>query len=518
MALDLGLAKRPRTRRLRNHPTPPLIQDYEPQRILSHETSIATPAGTPPDSSTIECRRTLLACYLQCASVSLSLRLPNALRFTSYMGECLDVLENSPEAAPTDRRFAAWIRIQRIVDECVNSFSLDDPEITVSLTDVRVQNQLRGYEKQMEEWRNRLEPGTSNGFLDINFHVTNVYMHEISLHPDHEPEDFRPPFYVTSQLISKIPTSMNPVYVDAIMECVSSAQAVLSTFVGLSISTIRALPAQIFVRTIYCIVILIKLDISSRAPASELGKVLDSDTLGLPAHFQKVLSHQMDVVGSDGRHILAVKFLLILKRLIGWYQKYRSQLPSGGRGQDTLEPGPLIDPERYHELQVPPAVQPQPSQGMLQQSKLPDFGALPPSVFQPFSRITHPPPPRAFTGFGKGPEFTTATDIPEQEVQQASYDYHQAMLAANTDSPSADYSSPEYSTPNTGNANAGVSTSPPFEYNKMEVDPNIFGQLQGMGEPFTYNPDPNDWMFDGGTGMGTGLEGLGFDWGNIGMQ
>jgi len=75
----------------------------------------------------------------------MSLRLPNALRFTSFMAECVDVLETSPDAAPTDKRFTAWIRIQRqsftkrssskvvqlinlgIVEQCVMSFSLDDP-------------------------------------------------------------------------------------------------------------------------------------------------------------------------------------------------------------------------------------------------------------------------------------------------------------------------------------------------------------------------------------------------------
>ncbi|KAL9631132.1 MAG: hypothetical protein Q9164_006053, partial [Protoblastenia rupestris] len=159
MALDLGLGKRPKTRRQAYQAKAPLMQDYEPQKIMYFEAALATPARSAPDSSLIECRRTLLACYLRCSSVSINLRLPNAMRFTSYMGECLDVLETSPEAAPTDRRFAAWIRIERIVEEYANSFSLDDSESTVSLKDIRVQSLLRGYEKQMEDWRRSLKPG-----------------------------------------------------------------------------------------------------------------------------------------------------------------------------------------------------------------------------------------------------------------------------------------------------------------------------------------------------------------------
>ena len=60
----------------------------------------------------------------------------------------------------------------------------------------------------------------------------------------------------------------------------------------------------------------------------------------------------------------------------------------------------------------------------------------------------------------------------------------------------------------------------------MEVDPNMFAQLQDMVRPFTFNPDPNDWMFDpeimgltspgmgdmvnsGMGGLGGGMSGMG---------
>ena len=53
----------------------------------------------------------------------------------------------------------------------------------------------------------------------------------------------------------------------------------------------------------------------------------------------------------------------------------------------------------------------------------------------------------------------------------------------------------------------------------MEVDPQMFGQLQDLDRPFTVNMDPNDWMFDtdmGGLftpglmgGMDMGLAGMG---------
>ncbi|KAL9125505.1 MAG: hypothetical protein Q9217_005307 [Psora testacea] len=526
MALDLGLGKRPRIRRQHQHTSPAWMQTYEPQRTPGSELTLSKLA---PDSSSLECRRTLLACYLQCAAVSMSLRLPNALRFTSYMGECLDVLETSPDAAPTDRRFTAWIRVQRIVEDCVNTFSLDDPESTVSLADVRVQTLLRGYEKQMEEWRKALEPGTLDSFLEINFHINNIYIHEISLHPDHEPEDFRPPYYVATQLTSKIPTRMNPAYVNAIMECFSSAQAVLSTFVDMNISTIRALPAMFFVRITYSCVVLIKLELSSSAPASELGKVLDCDSLNLPSQLEKVVRHQIAVVGSEGKNILAAKFLMIMKTLVRWYKAYKSQPALSNEKRGGTESG-LELYTKYQTTETPKQhTQPKLAQSMPQQYGLPNFDNLPANTFQPFSGVVHHPPAPAlgqpFNGFISAPANATTTAATEQQMQQAPYDYHQALLAAKTNSPSADYSSPEHYPPGGGGGerNGSNSMSPPVSDSKMEVDPSMFGQLQGIGEPFTYNPDPNDWMFDwnmnGGDGMGMGEVGIPeFEWGPVGMQ
>ena len=533
MALDLGLGKRPRNRRRPQNDKSSQVQDYEPQKALG-EGTLAAPLTPAPDSLTIESRRTLLACYLQCASVSLSLRLPNALRFTSHMAECLNVLETSPDAAPTDRRFAAWVRIQRIVEDCVNSFSLDDPESTVSLDDIRIQGLLKGYEGQMKEWRKNLKPGVLNGFLEVNFHVNNCYLHEISLHPDHDPEDFRPPFYVATQLISKIPTNRNPAYVNAIMECVSSAQAVLNTYIAMSAEVLQSLPALIYVRVVYCCVVLIKLEISSNAPSSELGNVLDSQSLKVSSYLQKCLAHQITVVGAEGRNIIGAKFLVIMKRLIGWYHSFKVQIASGGKEQPPFEPIGPFDPaspsnrSMEHAEPTAPTEQKQ-TQSASHIAPLPDFGNLPANSFRPFSGIQAPPQPaqaQTFTSFNPPPQAShqiiSSPSPPQAQLQPQQqhqpYDYHAQLLAANASSPaSADYSSPENYPPEeyppTGiGSNNMMGSPPPGEYSKMEVDPDMFGQLQDMQQPFTYNPDPNDWMFD--SNLADMMSGVPeFDWG-----
>ena len=150
MAMDIGLGKRPKTSRDESSWSPgdsdgTEIREQMSQRLMS------TP-GSRPDSGTLESRRTLLACYVFCTSVSMSLRLPNMLRFTGWMAECVEFLKASPLAAPTDKIFVAWVELQRVVEECAMSFGLDSDE-TASLADEHTQLKLKTTEKQLDSWR-----------------------------------------------------------------------------------------------------------------------------------------------------------------------------------------------------------------------------------------------------------------------------------------------------------------------------------------------------------------------------
>ena len=172
MALDLGLANKPKGRsRAQQSSTTPLggqnpdLDEDQPSTMypVEHPFDVSFEVATSnqvmsskkhlPDSGSLESRRTLLACYLFCASVSMSLRLPNFLRYSSWMGDCCAVLRTSPDAAPSDKRFVAWVQLQRLVEECGTNFALDSPDDTVSLSDERAQLMLQSYEKQMEAWR-----------------------------------------------------------------------------------------------------------------------------------------------------------------------------------------------------------------------------------------------------------------------------------------------------------------------------------------------------------------------------
>jgi hypothetical protein len=88
------------------------------------------------------------------------MRRPNMLLFNNWMGECFEKLVSSPKIL--DKRLAACVTLQRILDEASTLFGFDDPSTNISLTESRVQVIMKGFEKRMEEWMANAEPGVMN--------------------------------------------------------------------------------------------------------------------------------------------------------------------------------------------------------------------------------------------------------------------------------------------------------------------------------------------------------------------
>jgi len=170
MALDLGLGRR-----------------FNPNKV--HKGFGANANFAPlkaigvVDSDAIESRRTWLSCYYLCASAAQSLRRPNLIRWTDYMQECVDTLETSPEAAPTDKRLTQFVRLQKICDDISDSFRMNDASATsISISDPKVSYTLDVYEQKLKDARDRIPTEERDNPLLIYFYdVASLYLHEIAL-------------------------------------------------------------------------------------------------------------------------------------------------------------------------------------------------------------------------------------------------------------------------------------------------------------------------------------------------
>jgi hypothetical protein len=61
------------------------------------------------------------------------------------------LLSRSP--IKSDRWFATWFELQKITDQTLSSFGLDDTSSTAPLTESRVHTVLRWFDRRMEEWK-----------------------------------------------------------------------------------------------------------------------------------------------------------------------------------------------------------------------------------------------------------------------------------------------------------------------------------------------------------------------------
>ncbi|CZT22185.1 uncharacterized protein RCC_08054 [Ramularia collo-cygni] len=348
MAIDIGLGKR--------------FNGGKAKRGLGGSTAECPPGAhviSPQNSDTLEARRAWLGCYYMCASASMVLRRPNLVHWSNYMKECVDILETSPEASPSDKMFCQHIKIQHICEEIGVQFLMDDNTATVSITDPKVTYTLNVLENDLKAWKDNIPNEYKDHPSMIFFeHVASLYLHEIALHFNHNVEDFRLPF--TEESLKTVPSSSETLtqhQVSALIACRTAAHGILDTMLAFDIDTIKSLPMLIyFVRCTYSIVILIKMHVSVSTPGSELAKMMTAKELrveyyldGLLATFARVHSEKGEEFHQFG------KILRITSVLREWFVRHKVNVEVSAGGGDSAS-----DPQQKVEGSGGPATYPMP--------------------------------------------------------------------------------------------------------------------------------------------------------------
>ncbi|KAI1383426.1 uncharacterized protein F4822DRAFT_77444 [Hypoxylon trugodes] len=307
-----------------------------------------------PDPMSLEARRTWLTVYFLASNVSMALHRPNLIRWQPFMTECMDILESSPEAAPTDRYLCHLVWTHRLAEDVGIQFSMDDPTVFVNISEQKVQYALRGFERDLAKYSESIPKAEKRASLLLGFHVLNLYMHEIALHVDKNPEDYRPPCGADSlrDPIPGLDDSLTPSHISALSSCLTAIDGIFETFLSMDVHSIRCIPIFTFVRVAYAVVVLIKMYFSASNSNSELGKVINKDNMKVAEYLEKLLEKFRDVAASD-KSRPASKFLLVLAMLRTWFFK-QGQATNKAQGEEESEPtqGPK-DPTNPNEQQQP---------------------------------------------------------------------------------------------------------------------------------------------------------------------
>ncbi|KAL9599554.1 MAG: hypothetical protein Q9179_003515 [Wetmoreana sp. 5 TL-2023] len=306
MAIDIGLGKHVKGGREPYH----ALWKNPPRAKMSSQ------ASESPDS-----RRAWLGCYLLCASAAMGLRRTNLIRWNSQLDECLNFLNTSPEALPSDSVLVDLVRLQRLADDVGNQISADDSS-SVGLPDVKTQYALKGFERQMKDWEQQTSKQINSMSLPFNFHAANLYMHEFAMHLDQTLE------YPGSSRQRENqeekgkprPEVLTTAHVGALTTCLTSIHGMFDTFLRSTAEDIRTVPVYCFVRVAYATVLLIKMYFAATSPDSEFGKVISSDDMRVEDYIRR-LRELLQAGGASGRYQPAHCFALAMSLLQTWFER-----------------------------------------------------------------------------------------------------------------------------------------------------------------------------------------------------
>ena len=317
MAMDIGICTRPVPHRSR-FGNPSEGRDgrksqLHPLEDASNPDLSMTPRsrGSSPDTGSLESRRTLIGVYSLCMGVAMSLRRPNMLRSNSYVRECVEYVERSPNALDSDRMLTAWVRLIMIGEEISTSFSYDDPGGIACITELKSQLMLKDFGRRLEDWYTNVPEADMNGSLTFMYWTVRLYCHELALHVDHSPEDFKAPFQMGTVHAwdgDEIPTQ---VLAQVTAECITCAQNLLSTFLSMEVESLRALPVFSYVRISYAAFVLAKLSLSAAHSGSRIGRVLDRSSLKAESFLDRCILQVRAIVGPSRCRVPAIFLALV---------------------------------------------------------------------------------------------------------------------------------------------------------------------------------------------------------------
>ncbi|CAL5872759.1 uncharacterized protein PFLUO_LOCUS7026 [Penicillium psychrofluorescens] len=293
MALEIGLASK---RRVSNKKSDDRKSRYEPYDELLAEQA-----------------RAVLGCYNLGSTVAMKTRRPNLLQFNDWMAECVKHLEQSPNRI--DQHLAVWFELQKITDEAMASFGLDDTSSVSMLTESRVQAVLRWFDKRVEEWRKKIPSEMLNEPMTLEYRATILAMYELGIGEGYrEPDAIKNRFYTlpTPDEDGSLQVPLSAIRIDINMKWMHAAHEMLDAVIDCSTDLMRKMPNHMYTRTVMAMTSLLKIHFSVRTGA--LSEVVTTDTVNV-SYYLDALSNKLGEASGGGNykipsrwyHVVAVK-------------------------------------------------------------------------------------------------------------------------------------------------------------------------------------------------------------------
>ncbi|CAG8925732.1 unnamed protein product [Penicillium salamii] len=296
---------------------------------LANKRRVKSDHRTAHDETLAEQARAVLGCYHLGSTVAMKTRRPNLLQFNDWMVECVRHLERSPHR--TDQHLAIWFELQRITDEAMSSFGLDDTSTTSPLTESRVQAVLRWFDKRMETWKTNTRPEMLTVPLILEYRSTALAMYELGVGEGYRDPDALKKRYFTLPTPDE-PDAQSPlsaIRIDINMKWMNAAHEMLDAILACSTDTMRKLPNLMYTRIAMAVTSLLKIHFSVRTGA--LGEVVTPETVNVHFYLDATANKLAEASGGGKYKIPSRWYQVIGVRGRDWYERLER------RGEGTVE-------------------------------------------------------------------------------------------------------------------------------------------------------------------------------------
>ncbi|KAJ5935801.1 Transcription factor [Penicillium verhagenii] len=278
-----------------------------------------TPANAELD--TPEARRAWVGCYFLGIQAAIALRRIQIVRWQPYMDESLQILENHPDALPSDRQAVWWGKLGWIMEQAGLQLTTDDTQSIVSFTDSKVRYTIKAFSNQLAQFRRDIPEELWSPTLAHTYHALDLFIHESVMGVDCRDSIFPEP---EDEGLDD-DACMAPI-IEALTSCLNSIHRSFDTILSIDVERVRYLPTLALARTAYPVVSLIKIYSLVTAPDSHIGRLMDARSLKVEYYLNRVITHYRAAAALEGGRV-AGKFGNIIMMLRDWFLKKRENGP-----------------------------------------------------------------------------------------------------------------------------------------------------------------------------------------------
>ncbi|OGM45254.1 hypothetical protein ABOM_006458 [Aspergillus bombycis] len=304
---------------------------------------VSNPAGTTKAMwDRVEAQRAWLGCLLLSASLSIILRRPNSLAWSSQYNDYVADLRRT-KASQTDEFLCTIVTSELICHAVSHELLLSDSASSVSLSDPEISIKVHQHKSQIECLPRDEISSIDKCLVEFGRFTNLLYLHELVLHVNHNISEFKAPFSVKSLETCTFIDIHNPdpSCFSMLRSIVQAAQGLLDCFLSLSTSDIIALPPHIYGgRVIYAMILLLKIHKAITLSGQARSDYVTADELQVEVYLEHLVLVSKNLLTKDDRSALS-RALLVMPQLKQWLHSHQTKTLRGSDETEMAQPLPF---------------------------------------------------------------------------------------------------------------------------------------------------------------------------------